>query len=170
MVRFECYFCLNSGFRLLLLGCARFYFFSSRRRHTRWPRVWSSDVCSSDLLSSRQVIQNLFPGYFALVMATGIIGIAAHQLEYLIISTGLILFNFLAYVILWILFILRIYRYSDVFWKDLTDHNRGPGFFTLIAATNVIGSQFIIKYKVYSAAWDLWVFFFILWFVITYMF
>src|SRR5437660_6722400 len=28
----------------------RFYFFfSSRRRHTRWPRDWSSDVCSSDL-------------------------------------------------------------------------------------------------------------------------
>src|SRR5690625_7008630 len=26
-----------------------FLFFSSRRRHTRWPRDWSSDVCSSDL-------------------------------------------------------------------------------------------------------------------------
>src|SRR5690625_4053143 len=26
-----------------------FFFFSSRRRHTRWPRDWSSDVCSSDL-------------------------------------------------------------------------------------------------------------------------
>src|SRR5207253_5532876 len=28
--------------------CVQF-FFSSRRRHTRWPRDWSSDVCSSDL-------------------------------------------------------------------------------------------------------------------------
>src|SRR5690625_1501903 len=28
------------------------FFFSSRRRHTRWPRDWSSDVCSSDLLGS----------------------------------------------------------------------------------------------------------------------
>src|SRR5690625_6730087 len=25
------------------------YVFSSRRRHTNWPRDWSSDVCSSDL-------------------------------------------------------------------------------------------------------------------------
>src|SRR5207253_5504473 len=25
------------------------FFFSSRRRHTSWPRDWSSDVCSSDL-------------------------------------------------------------------------------------------------------------------------
>src|SRR5690348_9574232 len=27
-----------------------FFFFSSRRRHTRWTGDWSSDVCSSDLL------------------------------------------------------------------------------------------------------------------------
>src|SRR5439155_11909835 len=27
--------------------------FSSRRRHTRWPRDWSSDVCSSDLPNGR---------------------------------------------------------------------------------------------------------------------
>src|SRR5437870_9092828 len=26
-----------------------YFFFSSRTRHTRWPRDWSSDVCSSDL-------------------------------------------------------------------------------------------------------------------------
>src|SRR5215510_1432509 len=28
----------------------RLFFFSSRRRHTRWPHDWSSDVCSSDLV------------------------------------------------------------------------------------------------------------------------
>src|SRR5690625_4590734 len=28
-----------------------YFFFSSRRRHTRWPRDWSSDVCSSDLIT-----------------------------------------------------------------------------------------------------------------------
>src|SRR5690625_2127724 len=27
------------------------FYFSSRRRHTRWPRDWSSDVCSSDLIA-----------------------------------------------------------------------------------------------------------------------
>src|SRR5690625_6918497 len=30
-----------------------YFFFSSRRRHTRWPRDWSSDVCSSDLAEKR---------------------------------------------------------------------------------------------------------------------
>src|SRR3712207_7922147 len=29
-----------------------FFFFSSRRRHTRYWRDWSSDVCSSDLAGS----------------------------------------------------------------------------------------------------------------------
>src|SRR5439155_10270640 len=30
-------------------GARAGFFFSGRRRHTRWPRDWSSDVCSSDL-------------------------------------------------------------------------------------------------------------------------
>src|SRR5690606_40210917 len=31
--------------------CSFVFFFSSRRRHTRFSRDWSSDVCSSDLSS-----------------------------------------------------------------------------------------------------------------------
>src|SRR5256886_5309227 len=34
----------------LNLYCIIFFFFSSRRRHTRFDCDWSSDVCSSDLL------------------------------------------------------------------------------------------------------------------------
>src|SRR5690606_39551433 len=30
------------------------FFFSSRRRHTRFSRDWSSDVCSSDLLGDQR--------------------------------------------------------------------------------------------------------------------
>src|SRR5690625_1154320 len=36
--------------------CCSFFFFSSRRRHTRWPRDWSSDVCSSDLIRGGTVL------------------------------------------------------------------------------------------------------------------
>src|SRR5690625_6751449 len=32
------------------------FFFSSKRRHTTWPRDWSSDVCSSDLTFDRLLI------------------------------------------------------------------------------------------------------------------
>src|SRR5207253_5711666 len=36
-----------------------FFFFSSRRRHTRWPRDWSSDVCSSDLRTEQALADAL---------------------------------------------------------------------------------------------------------------
>src|SRR5439155_23039597 len=41
------------------LGFGSAFFFSSRIRHTRWPRDWSSDVCSSDLLAIRAEGANL---------------------------------------------------------------------------------------------------------------
>src|SRR3712207_7413867 len=36
-----------------------FFFFSSRRRHTRYWRDWSSDVCSSDLTANIDFV--IFP-------------------------------------------------------------------------------------------------------------
>ena len=35
--------------KLGMVPCLAFFFFSSRRRHTRCSRDWRSDVCSSDL-------------------------------------------------------------------------------------------------------------------------
>src|SRR5690606_39422080 len=43
-----------------------YFFFSSRRRHTRFSRDWSSDVCSSDLFYTeaglRRAGEHLAPG------------------------------------------------------------------------------------------------------------
>src|SRR6267143_1759119 len=36
------------------------FFFSSRRRHTRWNCDWSSDVCSSDLWAYRNKMEFTF--------------------------------------------------------------------------------------------------------------
>src|SRR5207245_8430177 len=47
---------LNAVARILVL-----FFFSSRRRHTRCYRDWSSDVCSSDLLGVAQVLGASLP-------------------------------------------------------------------------------------------------------------
>src|SRR5699024_12205357 len=45
-----------------VLFCFYFcFFFSSRRRHTRSKRDWSSDVCSSDLSALRSIIPARFP-------------------------------------------------------------------------------------------------------------
>src|SRR3989440_4932351 len=49
-VRYRGVFDANGG---TVLRC--FFFFSSRRRHTRSDRDWSSDVCSSDLRERRRI-------------------------------------------------------------------------------------------------------------------
>src|SRR5690606_40139121 len=47
------------------------YFVSSRRRHTRFSRDWSSDVCSSDLLAFAQyaAIKNYIALNFFLIFS-----------------------------------------------------------------------------------------------------
>src|SRR5207253_4671989 len=49
------------------------FFFSSRRRHTRWPRDWSSDVCSSDLSQRQEKRRDSF-GVFSVEIARGFVG------------------------------------------------------------------------------------------------
>src|SRR5256885_10767691 len=44
----------NESHKTDLRVCRWFFFFSSRRRHTRLQGDWSSDVCSSDLRLSLQ--------------------------------------------------------------------------------------------------------------------
>src|SRR5258707_8031418 len=48
--------------------CSVFFFFSSRRRHTRYWRDWSSDVCSSDLSRSADTVQLPRQDYAPLVV------------------------------------------------------------------------------------------------------
>src|SRR5690606_40465140 len=45
-----------------------FFFFSSRRRHTRFSRDWSSDVCSSDLIRTGGPLQF---GHYGLPVTAG---------------------------------------------------------------------------------------------------
>src|SRR5438045_7820411 len=42
-------------------ACYCFFFFSSRRRHTRCLSDWSSDVCSSDLYGPNQYPEKVIP-------------------------------------------------------------------------------------------------------------
>ena len=51
---------------------------------------------------------NLFPGYFALVMATGIISIACYFLELKTLALTLLPINIIAFVVLWFLLLLRL--------------------------------------------------------------
>lgn len=115
-------------------------------------------------------IANLFPGYFALVMATGIVSIAAHLLQFPLIPQLLLIFNLLAYVVLWILTLARLTMFFPRVVADLASHARGPGFFTLIAGTCVLGSQLVVLNNDLRAGAVLWVLGIILWLIIMYSF
>lgn len=115
-------------------------------------------------------IANLFPGYFALVMATGIVSIATHLLQFPLIPQFLLVFNLLAYVVLWILMLARLIMFFPRVVADLSSHARGPGFFTLIAGTCVLGSQLVVINNSLFAATVLWLLGIVLWLLIMYSF
>jgi tellurite resistance protein TehA-like permease len=116
------------------------------------------------------VAANLFPGYFALVMATGIISIAAFQLAMKPVAWVLLAINLIAYVILWLLLLIRLVRFFPRVKADIMDHARGPGFFTIVAGTCVLASQLVIVAGQYRSAGVLWLFGLLLWLLIMYTF
>ena len=111
-----------------------------------------------------------FPGYFALVMATGIVSIAAHLLVSESLALGLLYFNAVAYVILWILTLARLARCPSALIHDLTHHVRSVTFLTTVAGTMVLGSQFAILTPYLAVARWLWVLGVVLWLALIYTF
>ncbi len=89
-------------------------------------------------------LKNLPTAYFALVMATGIVSIAAHNFNFNLISKLLFDFNIVAYISLCIIYLLRIIIYFPEFRADASDHARSPGLLTFVAGSCVLGSQFVL--------------------------
>ena len=114
------------------------------------------------------MIRTLHPAYFALVMATGIVSIAAQLLRIPIVPRVLLGINAIAFVTLWTLTIVRVVRYPKDILADLSDHQRGVGFFTAVAATSVLGSQLVIVAKLERVAFTFWIVTLVLWLVLIY--
>lgn len=118
----------------------------------------------------KREIANLFPAYFALVMSTGIVSVAAHLLNFEGTSLLLLYFNVIAFIILWILLILRLLFFFRSFLDDLSNHSRSAGFLTIVAGTNVLGGQFVIVGQNYHVAVFLYYAGFIFWIFLIYFF
>jgi tellurite resistance protein TehA-like permease len=116
------------------------------------------------------VVASLFPGYFALVMATGIVSIAAQTLGMPSIGRALLVINLAAYGGLVVLLSGRLIFYFGRVIDDLRDHARGPGFFTVVAGTCVLGTQLFTVGGSPVAARALWIAGIVLWVVVMYGF
>lgn len=113
-------------------------------------------------------LAELSPAYFGMVMATGIVSVAAQLTNLHIIAKILFQLNLLVYVTLWLLTLVRMFRYPRRFFGDMIDHLRGPGFFTLVAGTGILGGQFIILAQDYRTATALWILALVIWIGLTY--
>jgi tellurite resistance protein TehA-like permease len=113
-------------------------------------------------------LADLSPAYFAMVMATGAVSIASHLQGLELLARTLLGFNVATWIALWLLNVLRAIHHRARFIADLGDHLRGPSFFTAVAGTAVLATQFVIfevaaRFAVVLAAFAL-----ILWLALTY--
>jgi len=117
-----------------------------------------------------RVVAELNPASFALVMATGIVSIAASLLAMDVAAIVLLWVNVLFFMVLWVLLLLRCAFFFSRVDADLRDHARGPGFFTTVAGTCVFGSQLLIITGRYVESLALWFLGAFLWLLIVYAF
>jgi len=112
-------------------------------------------------------LRQLPSGIFSIVMATGIVAIAVDELALTVLAKIVFALAVLAYVLLWMLFALRLWRY----WHDVRDDarrsERALGFFAIVAATSVVGTALAGSFGI-PAALPLWLATLALWFAITY--
>ena len=113
-------------------------------------------------------LSNLHPAYFAMVMATGIVSVASHLLGYFVVSRSLFAVNVVFYIALWLLTFARILIYPRRVAADLMSHSRGVGFFTVVAATCVLGTQILLIGNSPRIAIGVWLVGIGLWAILTY--
>jgi tellurite resistance protein TehA-like permease len=124
----------------------------------------------SDRSLVKAAAETLFPGYFALVMATAAVSIASFLLGHVAIARLHVGLNWIFYLSLWGLTLIRVARFPARVLEDLFDHQRAPGFFTLVAGTCVLATQTALVTGGTAIAAVLWWLGLGLWFLIMYAF
>lgn len=116
----------------------------------------------------RTAVSTLAPGYFALVMASGIISIGMRLRGFQALSAILLAIAAAAFVVLLVLFVARLARYWPAVAEEFKDPQRGFGFFTVVAGTNVLGTRLGLS-GLTSVTAGLLVFSGLLWVVLGYV-
>jgi tellurite resistance protein TehA-like permease len=114
------------------------------------------------------VLSGLNPAWFSLVMATGIVGIAAGTQNIPLVPGFLAWANVLFYALLWVAYLARLVAFPRAFFGDLRQHTRAMGFFTIVAGSGVLGAQILEVGSYRTAAQFLWFVALISWSVIVY--
>jgi tellurite resistance protein TehA-like permease len=113
-------------------------------------------------------LRDLPPNIFAIVMATGIVSLAANGAGFVIVAQTLFWLNLLLYGLLWVAVLLRWIRYGANVRADYGSHEKAPGFFTVVAGTCVLGNQGVLLQHWPEVGLVLWLLSLVLWFALTY--
>lgn len=84
------------------------------------------------------------PASFAVVMASGILGLAAVQQGHGAVALAMLAFNAVAWPVIAALTVARWRHHRAALLADLRSHQRAPGFFTAVAGTAVLASQLFV--------------------------
>lgn len=113
-------------------------------------------------------VRSLFPGYFAMVMATGIIAIASAQQKFHGLADGLYAIAAVSYVVVAVLLLGRLVLAPKLLAGDVASHAKGFAFLTTVAATNVLGGASAVVHGWWGLAAALWWLSLGLWVVFVY--
>jgi tellurite resistance protein TehA-like permease len=113
-------------------------------------------------------VEGLYPGCFAIVMATGIISNALFAQGPRELSDAFLLANAIAYPLLAVLTVIRATRFTRAFWSDLSNRGLVFSFFTIVAASSVFGEGIFLR-GVSSIALCLWLFALAVWVALIYL-
>lgn len=115
-----------------------------------------------------EAIARLSPGYFALVMGTGIVSIGLHLTGFDLLSIVLLWIAAVSYVVLWVLYIWRAITHRSNMLQDLRGPEMAFAYFTVVAGTNVLAVRMAQEEWV-GISMPLFFFAAALWFVFGYV-
>lgn len=98
------------------------------------------------------LLQKQAPANFAIVMSTGIMSIALHMLGHPLAAFLLFYINIVMFAVLTLTYIARALLYPRNFFGDFGDHNKGPGYLTVVAGICILGNQIAIFWGDYATA------------------
>lgn len=81
------------------------------------------------------------PGYFALVMASGIVSIGCELLGYVVLSRVILGFTAAAFVVLVAAYVLRLLLFGGFVRHSLSDPTTAMAYFTVVAGTDVLATR-----------------------------
>jgi len=96
-------------------------------------------------------------------MATGIVSLASMQLGHDAIGAVLFALNLVAFPLLRILMLIRLFRQPAAILGEWCNHWTGPSFLTTVAATSIVGDQFVLFTSNSDIAAALWLASLVLW-------